>query len=150
MNEKTILRKAHNRINPYVMISRSMLHDIGMSWKAKGLLAYLLSLPDDWEIHVSELPKHAKDGIWATRKALDELKQSRHIVGRRIRTPDGKRLAGMEYLVYECPLPKHLTGREMTDSELTEYWQIKEEREINFWADTEDAVRKRMVRKETN
>jgi len=39
------------------------LKDTSLGWKSKGLLAYLLSLPDDEKICVKELAAHSTDGI---------------------------------------------------------------------------------------
>ncbi len=44
---KTIVR-VNKRSNPYVVIDKTALNDDRLSWKAKGVLCYLLSLPDDW------------------------------------------------------------------------------------------------------
>ena len=46
-----------------------------MSWKAKGILAYALTLPDDWTFHISELARHAKDGEDSLRTGFKELKE---------------------------------------------------------------------------
>ena len=58
MDKKTIIRKAKNKDNPYVMMAKSAVQDDKLSWKATGLLSYILSLPDDWQIyleHVNQL-----------------------------------------------------------------------------------------------
>lgn len=59
----------------YTMIDNTVLKDNRLTWKAKGLMAYLLSLPDDWEVHFSEIEKHSTDGKSALRSAINELKQ---------------------------------------------------------------------------
>ena len=61
------------RNTPFVQIDKNALQDERLSWKAKGLLAYLLSLPDDWQIYINELKNHAKDGRDSTRTAMNEL-----------------------------------------------------------------------------
>ena len=50
------------------MINKEMAQDKTLSWKARGLLLYLLSLPDDWNIYESELIKHATDGRDSTKQ----------------------------------------------------------------------------------
>jgi hypothetical protein len=59
--------------NNYTVMSNYHLRERGMSWKAKGLMSYLLSLPDDWEISIENLSYNARDGIDSVRSALDEL-----------------------------------------------------------------------------
>ena len=73
-----------------------------LSWKAKGILAYLLSLPDDWQIYESELVKHAKDGRDSLKKGMQELINAGYIYRERIRNEKGQ-LKGYNYLVYEVP-----------------------------------------------
>ena len=58
---KTIFRVAKNKDNPYVMIDKRPLENPSLSWKAKGVLAYLLSRPDDWEIILGDLIKRSTD-----------------------------------------------------------------------------------------
>lgn len=59
----------------YTIIDNTFIRDIRLSWKAKGLMTYFLSLPDDWEIHLSEVEKHATDGRDSLRSAIKELKK---------------------------------------------------------------------------
>jgi len=51
----TIQRCPHDRQNPYAQINRKIFTDPDLSWEAKGLLAYFISLPDDWKIKVPHL-----------------------------------------------------------------------------------------------
>lgn len=84
---------------PYTVIGNAAAQDSEISWKAKGLLVYLLSLPKDWNIRISELAAHATDGYDSTKRAMDELLAAGYIQrGQRIRKPDGK-LGDYVYLV---------------------------------------------------
>lgn len=103
MTDKTIIRCERGRTNPYAQISRKALQNPSLSWKAKGLLAYLLSLPEDWQIYIKELPNHCRDGIKATRAAFRELVQIGHISGQKRRNEKGQYL-GFEYVVREVSL----------------------------------------------
>lgn len=107
------IRIKKNKDNPYVMINRKAVHDKSLSWKAKGLLSYLLSLPDDWQLYESEIALHSISGLAATKTAFKELIQAKYIYRLKKRYPDG-RFAGYEYQVYECPqniegLPKFIS-----------------------------------------
>ena len=79
MKKQAIYRVAKDKNNPYVMINKALLKDEGLSWKAKGILSYLLSLPDDWQIYESELQNHASDGIDSLRSGIQELIQHGYI-----------------------------------------------------------------------
>ena len=84
---------------PYTVIGNAAAQDSQISWKAKGLLIYLLSLPKDWNIRISELANHATDGYDSTKRAMDELLAAGYIQrGSRVRKPDGK-LGDYVYLV---------------------------------------------------
>ena len=72
-NKRTIIRKAKDSENPYTMIAKSAVQDGGLSWKATGLLCYILSLPDDWQIYVIDLASRKTDGNYGTKTALKEL-----------------------------------------------------------------------------
>lgn len=118
--DKTMIRTRKNKDNPYVMLDKTGLHDSRLSWKAKGLHAYLMSLPDDWTIYIEELTKHAKDGRDATRSAFKELELAGYITNEAIRNEKG-RIEKWEKIVYEQPL--HLEpiekpkGKKKTDQE---------------------------------
>ena len=104
MNIKTIIRKAKNKQNPYAQIARSAIQDGFLSWKATGLLTYLLSLPDDWQIYLSDLVKRKTDGMSATRSALKELREAGYI--ELISTRDDKgQFIKHEHFVHEEPSP---------------------------------------------
>ena len=97
-----------NKENPYVTINKDFLKRPDMSMRAKGLLAYLLSLPDDWQIKRKELTCHFSNGLESISAALQELVKTGYIVRFQIRDDD-KRFSEMIYDVYETP---HLQGTE--------------------------------------
>jgi hypothetical protein len=98
-----IIRTPKNKENPYVMINKGALLDVGLSFKAKGLLAYLLSLPNDWKIRPKELQKHAKDGRDAIYSGLQELIETGYLVKEQSRKSSGK-FRQVSYMLYEVPL----------------------------------------------
>jgi hypothetical protein len=51
-----------------------MLEDNRLSWRAKGILAYMLSRPDNWKINKTDLYNKATEGRDAMQNALNELK----------------------------------------------------------------------------
>ena len=86
----------------YVVMNKEALENINLSWKAKGLLVYLLSLPDNWQIYIDELSSHAKDGIDSTSSAIKELINNGYITRERNRDEKG-RLRNYDYTVHEVP-----------------------------------------------
>ncbi len=65
--------KRSKRDSNFTILSNVGLKDNRISAKATGLLAYMLSLPDDWIFYESELVKHFTDGKESIRTGLKEL-----------------------------------------------------------------------------
>lgn len=105
-----IVRVEHNKENPYFMLNRTILNDPNLSFKAKGLHAYLLSKPDDWNIHIEQLAKVSKEGIEAVKSGLIELKKNGYVELRSIRNEQGNKFLHHEYVVYEVPKKKEPTS----------------------------------------
>ena len=90
----------------YTVISNVFLRDEKLSLKSKGLLAYVLSLPNDWVLYVSELANHHKDGTSAIYSAFKELTELGYVRRKRERI-DGK-LGGIDYIISETPILENL------------------------------------------
>ncbi|WP_415410070.1 conserved phage C-terminal domain-containing protein [Staphylococcus agnetis] len=86
----------------FVTVHKDFIHDSNISWKAKGILLYLLSRPDDWQIYETELEQHSTDGLSGLKSGIKELEEIGYIQRKRKRDKSG-RLNGYEYLVYEQP-----------------------------------------------
>ena len=65
--------KRAKRDTNFTMMSNVGLRDKRLSFKAKGLLAYMLSLPDDWVFYEEEITKHSTDGKQSVRTGLVAL-----------------------------------------------------------------------------
>ena len=100
MKNQTMIRVVKDKENPYVMLNKQFLQDENLSWKSKGILAYLLSLPDDWQIYETELEKHSTDGLSSLRSGLKELMKNGYV--NRIQNRNGKgQFVSYEYQVHE-------------------------------------------------
>ena len=88
------------RDTPFVVIERAALEDERLSWKARGLLAYLLTRPDNWQVRFSHLMQQAPEGERALRGAFAELCDCGYAA---LVTPrDGEgRLEGRQWVIYE-------------------------------------------------
>lgn len=62
-----------NRKTNFAQVSNILLNDKRLSWKAKGVMSYIMGLPDGWKLHPRELVSHAKDGRDSMYNALNEL-----------------------------------------------------------------------------
>lgn len=99
----TNIVRTNKRDNPYVMIDHRPLNDPNLSWQAKGILAYLLSKPDDWTVVIADLEKRATNGRDSVKSIMKELERKGYIERRRIRDPETGRFSHMETIVYELP-----------------------------------------------
>ncbi|BCU51793.1 hypothetical protein JCM2421_05650 [Staphylococcus auricularis] len=97
----TIFR-IHKESGNFVTVNKDFINDSNLSWKAKGILLYLLSKPDDWQIYETELVKHSIDGLSGVKSGIKELEETGYIQRNRKRDSKG-RLKEYEYAVYERP-----------------------------------------------
>ena len=93
----------------FSIISNKHLNDFNLSFKAKGILTYLLSKPDDWTLYVTQLIKSSREGREAVYSGINELVQAGYIIKQQKRNHAGQ-MAGIEYLVIENPGDKPDTG----------------------------------------
>lgn len=92
-----ILRK--QKKERFTVIDNSIFYDYDLSYKAKGLLCQMLSLPDGWEFSIEGLSKLSTDGESAVRSALTELKEAGYFHREQVRK-NGK-IAKIEYVISE-------------------------------------------------
>jgi hypothetical protein len=97
----TIFRTVKNKDNPYVMIDRRPLDNPALSFKAKGILTYLMSRPNGWEVCIIDLAKRSTEGISAIRSGLKELRNAGHM--RYIVDRAAGRFIAWRIEVYEIP-----------------------------------------------
>lgn len=99
MESKNIVRVVKNK--DYTVINNTSLYDTKLSWKAKAIHVFMLSKPDDWTFHNSELTQWATDGDTSFDTGLKELKKYGYVKKERRRGKNGK----FEWVtvVYEVP-----------------------------------------------
>ncbi len=83
-----IVRTKKNR--NYTTINNTVLEDERLSWRAKGIAAYLLSKPDDWQISHEHLLRSGKEGRDAVLNAMKELEDCGYLVRTKVQGKDGK------------------------------------------------------------
>lgn len=105
-----------NKQSNFTMVSNHVLRNTNLSLKAKGLYAYMWSLPEDWDYSVSGLTKVLKEGRDAINEALKELEREGYLVRTILRS--GGKFSDMDYMLNETPSP--FTGFPHTVNPLTE------------------------------
>ena len=74
----------------YTVMSNYHLKDTSLSYKARGILSTILSLPDNWDYTLTGLAAISKDGVASVRAGINELEAAGYIV--RIQSRDSKGL----------------------------------------------------------
>ena len=103
-DERAIIRVARDKAHPYTIVNNTALRDPRLSWKAKGLIGYLLTMPDDWRVMMCHLVQQSPCGRKATYSGLRELEDVGYIRRTRVRDARG-RITRLEYVVFEVPQP---------------------------------------------
>lgn len=102
-----ILRKPKER--DFSQISNNITQNRRLSWKARGILCYLFSKPNGWEVRRSDLlnesPKDKKDSLGS---GLAELEKEGFLVWTQARGAGGKFESVLD--IYEEALPKEKRG----------------------------------------
>lgn len=86
-------RSAH--ATDFTVIANAALRDERLTLKARGLLALLLSRPDDWVVLQGELENVGPDGRSAVRAALTELEDAGYLDRSYRNTPNGRRVSSV-------------------------------------------------------
>ena len=118
----TIFRTIKNRDNPYVMIDRRLIDNPNLSFKAKGILTYLLSRPDGWEVNLVDLANRSTEGLSAIKSGVKELKKAGHLKHAGTRNVDGQ-FGTVIWEVYESP---------QVDNQLTDTPQVGGSPQVGF------------------
>lgn len=87
----------------YSSINNTVLRDERLSWRARGIAAYLLTMPDDWEINHDHLWKHGIEGRDAVLNAMRELEEVGYLV--RTKTQDKRGKFQTTVTLHEEPQP---------------------------------------------
>lgn len=87
--------------NNYTVMANYHLRDKELSFKAKGLLSYMLSLPEDWDYSLNGLASISKEGIKAIKNIVTELKEQGYLKINKLRKENGQ--YQYEYLIREIP-----------------------------------------------
>lgn len=88
----------------YTVMSNYHLQDKRLSLKAKGMMSYMLSLPQEWDYSIKGLTACVKEGQSTVMSILKELKDTGYLV--MVRNNPTKETNGRitwDYILYEIP-----------------------------------------------
>lgn len=95
-----VIRKEY----PFAQIPNYILEDTRISFRAKGLLCYLISKPNGWSVIIEDLYSKTVEGYTAIRSAIDELLLTGYMELRNDFDPKIGFFTGRYYLIREEPL----------------------------------------------
>lgn len=122
--------KVHKKKVNFTIIDNTGIKDKRLSWKAKGLLCYLLSLPEDWQIYMSELKENCSDGRDSTSAGFAELVEFGYATKEKIHAEKGQ--FKYNYTVFEVPQYENHDGKSVVaDSEKTDSPQRQNRSRLN-------------------
>jgi hypothetical protein len=104
MDKGNIKRGNRNQKKNFTMVSNEILNDNRLSWKAKGILSYLLSKPDGWEAQIEDLYKKASDGYSSLRSGIDDLILCGYMELKNVYNEKEGKFTGRYYEFNEVPL----------------------------------------------
>lgn len=93
-----IIRAKHNK--DFTQINNATLREKGLSLRARGLLAYMLSFPDEWAFSVNSLSENCGETRYAILTSIAELRREGFLRISQSHTSDGK-FNEVTYFVFE-------------------------------------------------
>lgn len=86
----------------FVTVDTHCLRNKDLKWDAKGLHTYLMQLPEDWRINLSDLENRSANGREGTTSPMNALLAAGYVYRERKHTSLGK-FEGYDYHLFERP-----------------------------------------------
>lgn len=102
----------------FTRLPNEWVRDERLSWKARGLLAYLMSHSEGWSTSIRDLERHGPDGRDSIRAGIAELEAAGYLVREQGRDRDN-RFVEAEYVITD-PSNVPMTGNPTTGNPTTE------------------------------
>lgn len=126
----------------YAQIPNATLRDKNLSFEARGVLAMILSLPDDWSVNVTWICNQAFSGAGRDRvtRILKELQEAGYMA-KRVKQKDDGTLAGVDWDVYQTPvqLDNRCPENPLSGKSNTTKKELYKERELQTIGSSDDA-----------
>ena len=91
------------RTDNFTVVNNDVIQNKNLSWAAKGMLVYLLHLPDNWQINVADLSNRSKNGRDGTAGIIKELMAAGYISRVKIKNEKAQ-FKGYDYTVTDKPV----------------------------------------------
>lgn len=118
------IKRAPRPQSHYTIISNEVLRDENLSFRARGILASILSRPDNWRTDADSLARESKEGRTAILTALKELEHVGYLQRKKSQNEKGHWIT--ESLVFDKP-QKPTYGNPTSDEPTSENLTLLEE-----------------------
>ena len=125
-NDNNVIKKIKKE-KAFAQISNELINNRELSYKALGILTYILSKPDDWQVYMSDLIRENVDGEKSVRNGLNELIEKRYVQRYRVYNKDTGKVHHWETLVSEIPF-----SEEEIISSIKETYALNKDGEIAY------------------
>ncbi|MEY8441834.1 conserved phage C-terminal domain-containing protein [Lactobacillaceae bacterium 24-114] len=104
-----MVRIRKDRSNHVTILDQALVRDDRLSWKARGIFAYLWSQSDNWDFNEREVAKHSTDGRDSLRRGLKELECYGYLERNQLNDKKGK-FDGYSWTLHEKPRSENPTS----------------------------------------
>ena len=119
-----------HKTKDYTVMSNNHFKEKEMTYKAKGVLSVMLSLPDDWDYSTEGLAALSSDGRDSVKSALEELEKFGYL--KRTQAFDERgRFAGYDYDIYEFPFEIPSTEKPQAETPSTDFPSTEKPQQLN-------------------
>jgi uncharacterized phage protein (TIGR02220 family) len=111
--------RVEKKTKGFSVIDNAPFEDKQLTWGAKGLIGYLLTKPDNWQIRMQDLHNSSPQGEHAVKSLVKELILKGYILRQRTKDKNGK--FRWVYVVFERPtIPQFSIDGRTTDGGSTD------------------------------
>lgn len=116
----------------FTIMSNHHLQNKNLSLKAKGLLSYMLSLPNDWDYSLAGLVANSKESKTSIRNTLNELKGNHYLSITKL-YPNQTESKKIEYVynIYEEPHLEPDIQKQDTENQYLDYQSLENDIQLN-------------------
>jgi hypothetical protein len=135
MNTGQIVRA--KSIRDFTMVKNDVLRSKSLTIEERGLLVYLLSLPEDWILYKSKLHENMPDSKGTIDRVFKGLQEKGYIISVKVIDTQTKVFKGWNHVVYEDPILEESDTRKKPTSAFTDIGQSMPIQRQNINTNTE-------------
>tara|TARA_R110000868_G_scaffold83813_8_gene236717 strand:+ start:10504 stop:11235 length:732 start_codon:yes stop_codon:yes gene_type:complete len=121
MNTGQIVRA--KSVRDFTMVKNDVLRSKSLTIEERGLLVYLLSLPEDWILYKSKLHENMPDSKGTIDRVFKGLQDKGYVISVKVIDTQTKVFKGWNHVVYEDPILEESDTREKPTSAFADIGQ---------------------------